>query len=95
MSDEAMREFEFYMSDPDLNGYYSSKVKIPEYDPEFDTELGYLLEQFKNFLKLAGYTETTVSRLQYLEDKEWKYVLTSYGEWKEEYEKFVKMENED
>ena len=78
------------MNEPDLGGYYSSEVEIPDYDPEFEAELDYLLEQFKCFLRLAGYAETTVSRLQYLEDDEWKHVLTNYGEWKEEYEKFIR-----
>lgn len=66
---------------------FSFHENIDDYDPEFEDNLDYLLDQFKRFLKACGYTEMTVSRLQYLEDEEWKYVLEQYGEWTSEHER--------
>lgn len=62
-----------------------------------ESDLEYLLEEFKHFLLAAGYPSVTVSRLQYLNDDEWKYVLTNYGEWDEVkenlYKHFKRLEN--
>ena len=87
------RQFKFYMTDPEMGEEFSFEETIDDCDPEFQEELDYLLEQFKKFLMCCGYSETTVSRIQFLEDKQWKYVLQSYGEWKQEYKKYIRKEN--
>jgi len=81
------RKFKFYMNEPETGDEYSFEENISDWDCEFQEELDYLLEQFKNFLKAAGYGEMAVSHLQYLDDEEHKYVLQRYGEWNEEYER--------
>lgn len=91
--ENAMRKFKFYMSEPELKGYYSSEVEIPDCDTDLQEELDYLLEQFKCFLRLVGYSDVTISRLQYLEDEEWKSVLSAYGEWNEACEKLYQFRN--
>lgn len=48
---------------------------------ENDGNIYELLEVFKAFLRGCGICDMTVSRIQYLEDDEWKHVLTQYGEW--------------
>ena len=90
------RKFKFYMTDPDINAEYKMEQTIPDYNPELETELDYILGVFKNFLLSIGYAPTTVSRIQFLETKEWKYVLERYGEWSDEkeelYKYFIKTE---
>lgn len=85
------RTFKFYMTD-EFDNEFSFEETIDECDSEYQTELDYLLEQFKSFLKACGYQELSVSKLQYLEDEEWKYVLQQYGEWKDHYDKYIKTE---
>ena len=84
------RKFKFYMTDPDINAEYKMEQTIPDYNPELETELDYILGVFKNFLLSIGYASTTVSRIQFLETKEWKYVLERYGEWSDEKEELYK-----
>lgn len=50
--------------------YKSNSESYKYYDIE------YLLVEFKHFLLSIGYAESTVSRIQYLKDDEWKHVLT-------------------
>lgn len=87
------RHFKFYMDDPEFGDEYSFEETIDDYDHEYQEELEYLLDQFKKFLLSCGYSEVTLSHLQFLEDKEWKYVLQTYGEWKEEYKNYIRKEN--
>lgn len=72
-------------NDPDEE--FSGEWTIDDCYDDVQEELDYLLDQFKRFLLMCGYSEMTVSRLQYLEDDEWKYVLERYHEWNSEYEK--------
>lgn len=81
MNDEVLREFKFYMTEPETGGEYKCEWKVPDYYPDLEYELDYLLEQFKHFLSAVGYSEIQLSKIQYLEDDEWKYVLEKYEEW--------------
>lgn len=74
------RKFKFYMTDDDLDEEYLGEWTVSYY-PSVQEELDFLLEQFKRFLAMCGWSENALSHLQYLEDEEWKYVLTEYGEW--------------
>lgn len=76
-----MRKFKFYMNDPEDGSEFSLEETVPNYDNDFEYELDYLLDQFKKFLLATGWSEVTLSRLQYLEDDEWKYVLEKYHKW--------------
>lgn len=79
---EVKRKFKFFMTIPEEgDAKYKSEWTIRDYDREFEEELDYLLDQFKRFLLACGYSEIQTSRLQYLEDDEWKYVLEKYGKW--------------
>ena len=87
------RTFKFGMTCPsdfkDTPGEeFKAEWTVLDYNPDYEYELDYLLTQFKNFLKMCGYSDLTVSRLQYLEDKEFEYVLKAYGEWTSEHEKY-------
>lgn len=81
------RHFKFEMTDEFDNEFKFESTVGDNYDQD---ELDYILEHFKSFLRAAGFSEITISKLQYLEDEEWKYVLTQYGEWDEEYERIIR-----
>lgn len=87
------RKFKFYMTDEFDNEYNLEQV-IDDYDSDYETELQYLLDRFKDFLRACGWLETTVSHLQYLEDDEWKYVLEQYHEWDTEKERLYSARKE-
>lgn len=59
---EEKRRFRFYMTDIDGQEFESDTL-VYDYCDEFETELSYLLDQFKKFLLLSGYSEMTVSKL--------------------------------
>lgn len=83
--DNNKRIFKFYMKTPDREYYegeeYESTLCIEDYDYKYEDELEYILNTFKRFLGMCGWSETSLSQLQYLEDDEWKYVLEQYGTW--------------
>lgn len=74
-------EFDFWMREGETEDEFRMQCTIDESDPDYETEIEYLLNVFKRFLKAMGYLETTISQIQYLEDDEWKYVLERYNEW--------------
>ena len=82
-----LREFKFYMSEPETGGEYSFQEKIPDYDPDYEDQITYIFDEFKHFLRAVGFAELTISKIQYLENDEWKYVLERYGEWDTEKQK--------
>ena len=75
----------FYMKEPEDDWYtgqeYEAMMHIDDNDEEFEPRLEYLLKAFKRFLNMVGFSDVNLSRLQYLEDEEWKHVLTEYNEW--------------
>ena len=81
------RSFKFYMTTNDPDEEFTGAWTVDDNYPEVQEELDYLLDQFKRFLLMCGYCEDSISHLRYLEDDEWKYVLTQYGEWNSEHEK--------
>ncbi len=88
--EDQKRTFKFYMTDPYMGEEFQGEWTIKEHDQEFEEELDYLLDQFKRFLLMCGWPEGVLSRLQYLEDDEWKYVLTQYNEWDSQKEEVYK-----
>ena len=74
-------EFDFWMREGETENEFRMQCTIDESNPDFETEIEYLLNVFKSFLKTISYSETTISRIQYLDDDEWKYVLKNYNEW--------------
>lgn len=84
---ENLREFKFYMSEPETGGGYSFYEKILDYDPDFEEEMEYILDEFKNFLRVVGFSDLQISKIQYLENEEWKYVLERYNDWDTEKQK--------
>lgn len=87
------RKFEFYMNDPETNDEYRLTETVDDCIYDMQDELDYFLDQFKKFLLSCGYAEISVSHLQYLEDTEWKDVLTAYGEWDDHKEKVYQARN--
>lgn len=84
---EQKRIIKFYMKDPYSGEEYTLAESILDCDEEYQEELDYLLHEFKKFLFVIGYAESMISKLQYLENDEWRDVLTKYGEWNDHYEK--------
>ena len=87
------RKFEFYMTDPGTDNEYKLTETVDDCYYDIQDELDYFLDQFKKFLLSCGYTEISVSHLQYLKDAEWKDVLTAYGEWDDYKEKIYRARN--
>lgn len=84
------RKFKFYMTD-ELDNEYTFEQVIDDYDREYEDELDYLLKRYKEFLAACGFSEMFLSKLQYLEDDEWKYVLEKYRAWDSEKERVYQM----
>lgn len=99
MSNEKLkRRFLFEMTDPSDEGpddVYRFKETIDDYVYGDTTEIEYILEEFKKFLFCIGWNENQISRIQFLEPKEWKHVLTEYGEWDLKKEEIFKMLDRD
>ena len=75
------------MKDPYSGEEYTLAENILDCDEEYQEELDYLLDEFKKILFVIGYAESMISKLQYLENDEWRDVLTKYGKWNDHYEK--------